>query len=56
MGIKKLYTVVYTDYANPELLGQILIDGYDEDDVRETFSLMYEGIEIIEIICESEEE
>lgn len=56
MGIKKLYTVVYTDYAHPEMLGQTLIDGYDEDDVRETFSLIYDGIEIIEIICESEED
>ena len=56
MGIKKLYTVMYTDYANPDMLSQTIIDGYDEDDVRETFSLIYGGIEIVEIICESKEE
>ena len=34
MGIKKLYTVMYTDYANPDMLSQTIIDGYDEDDVQ----------------------
>ena len=57
MGIKKVYTIIYTDYSSPDCLGEALVEGYDEEDAKETFFLAHDvGIDILDIIEESEDD
>ena len=57
MGIKKVYTIIYTDYSSPDCLGEVLVEGYNEEDAKETFFLAHDvGIDILDIIEESEDD
>ena len=44
MGIKKLWVITYVDpMMGFDGLADALVEGYDEDDALETFSMIYDG-------------
>ena len=56
MGIKNIFIVWYTDLGTPEGIGYAYIEGFDETEARENFSLAHDGviIEEIEQLCEED--